>query len=755
MRYALLGVLTLSQLVIAQSPLPLGFSPATADAHSRAERIVLDTITPDSARKWLAALTEEPHVAGTPAEKKLAEYVDARFLEFGLSSEIVRYDVFLNHPLHVSLKLVAPVEEDLKLREDAYDVDKDSTHEGMFPAFHGYGASGKAEGQVVYANYAVPADFTRLEAMGISVAGKIVLARYGGAFRGLKVKEAQDRGALGVLIYSDPRDDGYMAGEVYPDGPMRPPSAIQRGSVLFLSHVPGDPSTPGWPSTPGAKRLARGQMTNVPKIPSLPIAYAEAEKILRRLGGPVVPSEWQGGLPFTYRIGPGGARVAMDVRMDEGLKPIYNVIATIPGSLEPDKKIILGNHRDAWTHGAVDPNSGTAAQLEVGRALAAALKTGWRPKRTIILASWDAEEYGLVGSTEWAEANAADLQKNAVAYLNGDAVVTGSTLNMSGSPSLLAIAAEVARDIPDPTRGGSVGAGWTSRQRSAWAQAAPIDLTGTDTAVFKPRLAPLGSGSDYTVFLDHLGIPSFDFSFSGSYGVYHSVYDNFRWMEKYGDPGFHYHAAGARLWAVLAMRLAAADVVPLRYASYAQDMQFDLDTLRRDVIRRARTADPKTAFSPDFSEIVTALQDLRTAGEAADRAADTAVKGGDAAAVRRINATLTSVESAFLDPKGLPGRPWFRHMLIGPGLTTGYAPWPFPALQEAVEAKDAQMFAAEAKRVVAAISKCGEAARSGDAVAAERIDRPTATVPRQGERRDAEIAETAEATGHTHRQREA
>ena len=708
MRYAILATLTLSHLLVAQSPAPLGFMAAAATGQARAERVVLDTITPAAARRWLAALTEEPHVAGTPAEKKLAEYVDARFREFGLTSEIVRYDVFLNHPQHVSLKLVAPVEEELALREEPYDSDKDSTADGMFPAFHGYGASGRADGQVVYANYAVPADFARLESMGISVAGKIVLARYGGAFRGLKVKEAQDRGALGVLIYSDPRDDGYMAGEVYPDGPMRPPSAIQRGSVLFLSHVPGDPSTPGWPSTTGAKRVPRAQMANVPKIPSLPIAYAEAEKILRRLGGPVVPSEWQGGLPFTYRIGPGGARVAMDVRMDEGLKPIYNVIATIPGSAEPEKKVILGNHRDAWTHGAVDPNSGTAAQLEVARALAAAIKSGWRPKRTIILASWDAEEYGLVGSTEWAEANAADLQKNAVAYLNGDAVVTGSNLTMSGSPSLLEVATHVARDIPDPVTGRSVGAGWETRQRSAWAQQTPVDLNRKEDAAFVPRLPPLGSGSDYTVFLDHLGIPCFDFGFSGSYGVYHSVYDNFRWMETYGDPGFHYHAAAARLWAVLAMRLASADVVPLRYAGYARDIGVDLDNLRREVIRRARTADAKAAFTPDFTAIVSALDELRSAGDVADRAADAALKSGDTAAFGRVNAALTSVEAAFLDSKGLPGRPWFRHMLIGPGLTTGYAPWPFPALQEAVEKRDAAMLTAESARVVAAI-KAGAA----------------------------------------------
>jgi N-acetylated-alpha-linked acidic dipeptidase len=709
MRYSVVAALFLCQALTAQSPGRLGFAAGSIEAQAKAEKVVVETVTPASARTWLAALTEEPHVAGTPAEKRVADYVLARFKEFGLSAEQVRYDVFLNHPKQVSLELVSPVIEKLKLREDPYDVDKDSSSDGMFPAFHGYGASGSAEGQVVYVNYGSPADFVALADMGISVEGKIALVRYGGAFRGLKVKEAQDRGAIGALIYSDPRDDGYGAGDVYPDGPMRPPSAIQRGSVLFLSHVPGDPSTPGWPSTPGAKRLARSEMTNVPRIPSLPVAYAEAEKILRRLGGPVVPRDWQGGLPFAYHVGPGGARVAMSVQMDEGLKPIYNVIATIIGSAEPEKKVILGNHRDAWTHGAVDPNSGTAAQLEVARALGAALKTGWRPKRTIILASWDAEEYGLVGSTEWAEANAADLQKNAVAYLNCDVAVNGSELGMSGTPALLALALDASREVADPKRGGSVGAGWEKRQRSSWASGTPVNIDAARDAPFFPRLAPLGSGSDYTVFLDHLGIPSLDFGFGGNYGVYHSVYDNFRWMEKYGDPEFLYHAAAAKLWALMAMRLAGADVVPLRHSTYARDLQVDLDNMRRDVIRRARSSELKGTM--EFGQVLAALEDLRGAGEAADRAADAALRSGDAAAMRRVNDALMSVESAFLDPRGLPNRPWFRHMLIGPGLTTGYAPWPFPALQEAIEKKDAAMFATESTRVVAAIRAGAERLR--------------------------------------------
>jgi N-acetylated-alpha-linked acidic dipeptidase len=718
MRYLLLALLLVPRLLSAQAPADAnltGFSASSRSEQSAAEKVFMDTVTPASARRWLAALTEEPHVAGTPAEKKVADYVLARFKEFGLEAELVRYDVFLNHPRHVSLKITSPVQEELSLIEQPYDVDKDSTMDGMFPAFHGYGASGTAEGQVVYVNYGTPADYARLSGLGISVEGKIALARYGAVFRGLKVKEAQDRGAVGVLIYSDPADDGYMQGEVYPDGPMRPESAIQRGSVLFLSHVPGDPSTPGWPSTAGAKRLAREQMTTVPKIPSLPIAYAEAEKIMRRLGGPRVPDGWQGGLPFSYRLGPGAVRVAMEVEMDEGLKPIYNVIARIRGSVEPEKLVIAGNHRDAWNHGAVDPNSGTAAQIELARGLAAAMKTGWRPKRTILLASWDAEEYGLVGSTEWAEEHAADLQKNAVAYLNCDSAATGPNLGMSGTPSLLALAMGAARDVPDPKAGGSIGAGWESRQRSAWAQQTPVDLNARQDATFFPRLAPLGSGSDYTVFIDHLGIPSVDFSFSGGYGVYHSVYDNFRWMEMYGDPGFLYHAAAARLWGLMAMRLAAADVLPLQFSTYARDLQVDLDNLRRDVVRRARTAaadGAKPAVAGDFTGVLSALQAFGAAGESLDQASNAALSSGDAAARRRVNEALMQVERAFLDPKGLPNRPWFRHMLIAPGLTTGYAPWPFPALQEAVENRDAAMWAAEVTRVVAALNAGSTSARA-------------------------------------------
>ncbi len=673
----------------------------TTLAFAQAEKVLMDTPSPEKARQWLFALTEEPHVAGTEAERKVAQWVADRFKEFGLETETVKYDVFINHPKHVALRMTIPHEESLSLVEEVYSRDKDSSAMGQFPAFHGYGASGKASGQIVYVNYGAPADFERLAQLGTSVAGKIVLVRYGGPFRGLKVKEAQDRGAAGVLIYSDPADDGYAKGDIYPDGPMRPASAIQRGSVLFLSHVPGDPSTPGYPSTANARRLTRAEMQNVPKIPSLPISYGEAEKLLRELGGTRVPDAWQGGLPFAYHVGPGPAAIEMEVEMDEGLKPIYNVIAKIPGTIEPDRWVILGNHRDAWTPGAVDPNSGTAAMLEAARGLSAALKSGWKPRRTILLCSWDAEEYGLVGSTEWGEEHADEIQAKAVAYVNVDTAVTGPDFGASGSPSLRDAVRRAISEVPEPRRGGSVGTYWEKRLKESWASSAPVSFDGSEST-FELQLSRLGSGSDYTVFLDNLGVPSVDFSFSGGYGVYHSVYDNFFWMSHFGDPEFLYHQAAARFYGLLGMRLASEKIVPLRFSNYGTALMSDLNEIRTDVVRRARVAEGQP-FKPEFTAIVTAIRDFDTAAHEADKASDRLASSSDNAAIARLNDALMQVERAFLNKEGLPNRPWFRHQLIAPGLTTGYAPWPFPGLREALEKKDAAMFDAEAKKVVTAL----------------------------------------------------
>jgi N-acetylated-alpha-linked acidic dipeptidase len=634
----------LAFLLLGVSPLlsadRIGFFPSSREAEDKAEKTFVETPTPDKAKTWLAALTERPHVAGTPEEHREAEYVRDRMRDFGLDPQIVEYDVFLNHPKSVSLRLVEPVEEELSLREEPDPRDKNSGHYGMFPAFHGY---------------------------------------------------------------SDPIDDGYMKGDIYPDGPMRPPSAIQRGSVQFLSLGPGDPSTPGYASVPGAKHLPRDKMEGIPKIPSLPISYGEAEKILRRLAGPRVPDEWQGGLPFAYHLGPGLAVASMDVQMDDGIKPIYDVIVRIPGAAEPDSLVIMGNHRDAWTPGAADPNSGTATLLETARGLGAALKTGWRPRRTIVLASWDAEEFGLIGSTEWAEDHAVDLKSKAVAYLNVDVAVTGRELRVGGVPSLRDVVREAAFAVPEPEKGGSVGEAWERRERGDWARVGPVDLARDEP--FELELSPLGSGSDYTAFVDHLGIPSIDFGFNGPYGVYHAVYDNFFWMSHFGDPAFVYHQAAARFYGLIGMRLASADIVPLRFASYATALRRELEALHRDAIRKARTApegDEKPGIKPDFGPVEEALAELDKAGKDLDAALDQRTSAGGAAPTR-LNDALVQIERAFLAPEGLKGRPWFQHLLVAPGLTTGYAPWPFPGMTQAVEEKDAAGYEKESQRIVGAL----------------------------------------------------
>ncbi|MFQ5878416.1 MAG: M28 family metallopeptidase, partial [Acidobacteriota bacterium] len=571
----------------------VGFFASSREAQARSETQFLRTPQPKRARSWLEALTREPHVAGTEEGRRLAEYVRDRFREFGLRAELDTYEVLINHPKAAFLRIVKPAEADLSLREQASPAGADGPGARVFPAFHGYGASGRARGEVLYANYGRREDFDRLEAMGLTARGRVVLVRYGEIFRGLKVREAESRGAAAVIIYSDPADDGYVVEEVYPDGPARPPTAIQRGSVHYLSWGPGDPTTPGYASRPGARRVPQDRLEGLPRIPSLPISYREASRILTSLRGERVPDDWQGGLPFAYHLGPGPAEVEMAVEMDYAIRPIHNVIATIPGSIERDRLVILGNHRDAWTYGAVDPNSGTAAMLEAARGLAAALRAGWRPRRTLILASWDGEEYGLLGSTEWVEDGlvSADLDKRAVAYVNLDAAVAGTDLEVAGVPSLQDLFLEVAAGLDEPRGGGSLLAFWTARSRIEWARRAP---PGSDET-FEAHLDPLGSGSDYTPFLDHAGVASLHFTFRGVYGVYHSIYDDFSWMENFGDPEFLYHAAAARLYGLLAMRLASAEIVPLRYDPYGRALRRELRLLRRDAARARRVWEASAA----------------------------------------------------------------------------------------------------------------------------------------------------------------
>jgi N-acetylated-alpha-linked acidic dipeptidase len=708
---------------------PLGFTPGARAAQARAEGIALAVPNPAGARALLRTLTAEPHVAGTPADRRTALFVRDKLRAWGWKADIAEYEVLLNYPREdsVRLEVVRPEHRVLKVTEDAWPADKDSASPLAFPAFHGYGVSGDVTGQVVYANYGRPEDFEALDRLGMEVRGKLVLVRYGEIFRGLKVRNAQKRGALGIMIYSDPADDGYARGDVYPFGPFRPASAIQRGSVQFLSLGPGDPTTPGTPSVNGARRLPSDPRDGLPltdveawekrtgqkrdevyaTIPSLPISYESAHPILESLGGANVPSGWQGGLPLTYHVGPGPVEVHFAIEMDYQVRPIWNVIATLNGEAEPDRWVMIGNHRDAWTYGAVDPSSGTAATLEACRALGEAVKNGWRPRRTIVYASWDAEEYGLVGSTEWAEHNAREVQDKAVLLLNVDVAVGGTELDAGGVPSLRDLFLQAADAVIDPRTGKSLKSQWMAARRSRWANG-PIDLGGivgeTITTSnsrrdrFEPQLDPLGSGSDYTVFVDHLGVPSLDAGFKGRYGVYHSIYDNYYWMEKFGDPEFLTHATAAKLYTLIAMRAAAADVAPLRFSPYGWALEDHLDDLRRMVARKARMIEGRDPLEfKGLSELFRAIKAFQKEANALDGKAEALAAKDDvpAATLARFNDGIKQVERAFLLPNGLPGRPWFKHAVYAPGLTTGYACWPMPGVRQAIQEDDRSLLAAQ------------------------------------------------------------
>jgi N-acetylated-alpha-linked acidic dipeptidase len=750
------------RLLAADPPATIiGFAPRSLDKQKAAEAHALTIPTPENARRWLRTLTAEPHVAGTPADHRTAIFVRDKLSEWGWKAELVEMEVLLNYPYAPpTLNLNRPSSKALSLDEAPIATDKDSASSQAFGAFHGYGAPGVAGGQVVYANYGRPDDFAALEKLGIEVKDKIVLVRYGEIFRGLKVHNAQKRGAKGILIFSDPADDGYAKGDTYPGGRFRPESAIQRGSVQFLSHGPGDPSTPFGPSIKGAKRLPMllvpgdlathvgdrpvfpGELS-LPEwekqtglklvdyfatIPCLPIGYGTAREIIEVLAGPNAPSGWQGGLPLAYHVGPGPAEVGMMVTMDYRLRKIWNVIATIPGTEEPDRWVMIGNHRDAWVYGAVDPGSGTAATMETCRALGAAVKNGWKPRRTLVYASWDAEEYGLVGSTEWAEANADDLKKKAVLMLNVDSAVSGHEVGFSGVPSLRDFVLEAAGAITDIRTGRTLRDSWTEARRKAWAGQSPLVLddpawdgngSSSSANIHKPRefsaqMNWLGSGSDYTAFVDHLGIPAVDAGLRGGYGVYHSAYDNFNWMEKFGDPEFLNHSTAARLYTLIAMRAAAADIVPMRFAPYGLALREHVDDLRLIRARKKRQQSgepvPPGAEFEGVSDLIRAVQEFQAQAESLDKAAEALARrdGLDRARLASVNDAIAAVERSFLLGEGLPDRPWFKHAVYAPGLTTGYASWPLPAIRQALEED-------KPERLAPAVTKTSERIRQAAA----------------------------------------
>jgi N-acetylated-alpha-linked acidic dipeptidase len=659
-----------------------GFTAERAAAQRALEEKLQRIPNAEGAEKHLRFLTSEPHMAGTDGSRRVAEYIREQFRQFGLETEMKTYKVWLPQPKEVRLELVSPERKTLATQEDAYDADRDTLNRNAVIGFNGYSASGEVKAQVVYVNYGLPEDYQRLRELGVPVEGKIVLARYGRSFRGVKALVAQENKAVGLILHSDPFDDGYMAGDAYPRGPFRPPSGIQRGSVYFGVYYSGDPLTPGVAATENAKRLDPAEAKSLPRIPVMPINYRDASEILSRLNGPRVPREWQGGLPFTYHTGPGGAAVHMKVEMDYQLRTIYDPIARIRG-VNDKEWVIVGNHHDAWVFGAVDPSSGTTTMLEMARSLSELVRSGWKPRRTILLACWDAEEYGLIGSTEWVEEHRAELQQKAVAYINVDSAVSGPNFGSSATPSLRAFIREAVRAVNDPRTGKSVYDAW--KDNAARGQARRRSTGGTESPASQDADVPLGvlgSGSDFTAFYQHVGIPSFDFGFGGEYGVYHSLYDNFFWMKNWGDPNFAYHAAAARVLSVFVTRMAEAEVLPFDYETYAAEIERYVADLQKLV---AGNGEGKLDLKP----VAEATAEFAAAAARAQKVvSNPAVLAANPARAAKLNRALVETEQALLAPGGISGRTWYKHTIFAPGTYAGYAAVLLPGVREAADRGD-------------------------------------------------------------------
>ena len=671
-----------------------GFNADRVAAERRWEEQVRAVPNPQSAREHLRRLTLEPHIAGSKEDYGTAVYVRDQLRSYGLNAELKEYEVWLNYPNTPSvLELITTRRQRLSVEEAVVKNDPTSSNPKITPLFNGYSPSGDVTGPVVYANYGLPDDYEDLKKAGVDVKGKIVIVRYGNSFRGVKAKVAEDHGAIGCIIYSDPADDGYMQGDVYPKGPWRPVASGQRGSVQFLFDYPGDPLTPGRPAIQGVPRLKPEEATDLTRIPVQPVAYDVAKTILAPLKGPVRPKGFQGGLPFPYHLGgTNDVKVRLKTDMDYKLRTIWDVVARIDGNEEKDRWVILGNHRDAWVFGAVDPNSGSSAMLEVGRGFGQLLKAGWKPRRTIILCSWDAEEYGLVGSTEWAEELAPELKEKAVAYLNLDAAVSGAHFGASSVPSLWKLMRAVTRDINDPKTGKTIYQQWQERAREDRSEEEKV--TGGEA-----RIAPLGSGSDYTPFLQHLGIASTDMGFGGDYGVYHSAYDSFYWMDHFGDPGFRYHVAAAQVWGTLAMRLADADGLSFDYTDYASEVR----EFFKEALKLARLRN--LAGSLDDKAMTDAIDDFAREAERVERNRQDAIRGSDRAKLAKINDALVQAERQFIDSRGLRGRAWYKHQIYAPGFYTGYAAQPLTDFRQALDDRNAVNAKEGLERIVEAIKR--------------------------------------------------
>jgi N-acetylated-alpha-linked acidic dipeptidase len=703
---AIAAFLLLAVSVLAQQPPSNPNPPAIAGfrnaaAEEKLEEQFLAVPDPRLAQQHLRVLTAAPHIAGSTEDRKTAEYVAAKFREAGLETRIDEYRVWLDLPREILVEATAPA--GLKMRGPSREhVEGDPYQDDprVVMPFNAGSPSGEVEAELVYVNYARPEDFRTLRQMGIDVRGKILIARYGQNFRGVKALTAQENGAAALLLYSDPIDDGYFRGDAYPAGPYRPATGVQRGSVQFTFEYPGDATTPGIASTldlPWSQRTAPEAAANLPRIPVTPLSYADVSPLLEKLGGPESPREWQGALPFTYHVGSGPVRVHLKLVQDFSYTTIWNVVGTILGSAHPEQLVIAGNHRDAWVYGAADPGSGTAAMLEAVHGIAELLSSGWRPQRTIVFASWDAEEQGMIGSTEYAEQYSKTLQ-NAVAYFNMDVGVAGPDFGASGVPSLKQFLRDITRAVPSP-RGGSVYDVWRAqnegaRRRRETADAGSFSERRGDADHTDAHVGDLGSGSDYSAFLQHLGVPSTDVGSDGPYGVYHSVFDNYAWFVRFADPAFVYEQQMARIFGLEVLRMAQADALPFDYETYGNEVHQHLEAAGR------RALELGWKQKPDFAASLQAAARLATAGRAVHQAAASAT----GRQLARLNLAMLGAERAMLG-RGLPHRPWFRHTVYAPGEYTGYAAVVIPGVNEAMDRNDAAAAAEALDEVTAALDR--------------------------------------------------
>jgi len=750
-RIAVIAVLSVLFIPVistgADEELLQGFTRDHSATERQWETKFRDIPSPDNQREYMRRLSARPHHVGSAYDKENAEWILSKFKEWGWDAHMEVFDVLFPTPKERVLEMIEPTHFTAKLQEPPQPGDPTSNQQNeQLPTYNAYSTDGDVTAPLVFVNYGLPKDYEELDRLGISVKGAIVIAKYGSSWRGIKPKVAAEHGAIGCLIYSDPGDDGYSVDNTFPKGPMRPSDGVQRGSVMdFPSSSPGDPLTPGVGATPNAKRLAIKDAPSMTKIPVLPISYGDAQPMLAALTGPMAPQDWRGGLAIAYHVGPGAAKVHLKINFNWDIKPIYDVIAKIPGSDQPDQWVLRGNHHDAWVNGAADPVSGQVTMLEEARAFGELLKQGWRPRRTIIYCAWDGEEPMLLGSTEWAEEHDKELQQHAVVYINSDGNERGY-LSMQGSHTLERLANGVARDIQDPETKLSV---WQRNHLHRIAEAKNTEGRQELRTRADLRMEPLGSGSDYTAFLDHLGIASLNLSFDGEddEGVYHSIYDDFYWYTHFSDKDFVYGRALSQTIGTAVMRVAQADLLPFEFTDFSDTIHVYLKELKKladdgkeeaternkeidegvytatSDPRRPRIGPPREEMPPylDFAPLDNAADALSLSATHYDAALQKAWTSGISdAALQDVNHKLLDSERRLTTDEGLPRRPWYRHMIYAPGVYAGYGAKTLPGVREAIEQKHWAEANAEIVRAAAVLGSETELINS----AAVRLEQP-------------------------------